>query len=205
MTEPSFQTKDCNEIKIYGSGKPVRLFAAGLHGREWEDTTEILRKLNSPKIGTLVLIPLVSKGVYISTLDPSYYPGLGNKILKVIEKFKPEIYIELHSYSGENFEKLTGKTRLLRIGVPAYSVLEAGVLLGSVSPYIRRKYFPKEALCLSFEIEKGRVESRAFVARMLDVIKETESRDGFFEYLKKKFPEQTKKAVEDYKLFYGEI
>jgi len=193
------------DLRVYGQGKPVRLFVAGLHGDEWKDTTEILQKIEPPEKGTLAVIPLVSRGEYISTLDPVYYPVMGTAILKTIEALNPEVYIELHSYSGENLEKLAGRDRLERIGVPAYSVLKAGVLLGSVSPWIRRKYFPKEALCLSFEIQKGNPLSREFVADILDVLKETGSRDEFIEYLKKEFPEQARKAIEDYRRFYGEI
>ncbi len=192
-------------IRIYGSGRPVRLFVAGLHGEEWKDTTEILEKIEPPGTGTLALIPLVSREKYVSTLDPSYYPGMGKPILEAVEKLEPEIYIELHSYAGENFEKLAGKDRIDRAGVPAYSVLKAGVLLGSVSPHIRRKYFPKEALCLSFEIEKGSLESRDFASRMVERIKEIGSRDEFIQCLQKEFPEQAKKAIEDYRRFYGEI
>lgn len=192
-------------LRVSGQGKPVRLFVAGLHGDEWKDTTEILMELKPPESGTLALIPLVRKGEYVSTLDPSYYPVMGKRIIEAIEALNPEIYIELHSYSGENLEKLAGRDRLERIGVPAYSVLKAGVLLGSVSPWIRRKYFPKEALCLSFEIQKENPESRKFVTSMLEVLKETESRDEFIEYLKKEFPEQARKAIEDYRHFYGEI
>lgn len=194
-----------SKMKIYGSGKPVRLFIAGLHGDEWKDTTEILWNIKPSKTGTLALIPLVSSGKYVSTLDPDYYPGTGKKILKAVEELKPEIYIELHSYSGENFEKLAGENRLDRIGVPAYSVLNEGVLLGSVSPWIRKKYFSKEALCLSFEVRKGNLESRTFTAHMLDVLKETKSRDEFIAYMSKEFPVQAKKAIEDYRRFYGEI
>jgi len=155
------------EIKIYGSGRPIRLFVAGLHGEEWNDTTEILKKIEAPETGTLALIPLVSREKYVSTLDPRYYPEMGKPILEAVEKMHPEIYIELHSYAGKNFKKLAGKDRIDRAGVPAYSVLKAGVLLGSVSPHIRRKYFPKEALCLSFEIEKGSLESRKFASMMV--------------------------------------
>jgi len=192
-------------FKVYGNGKPVRLFVAGLHGDEWKDTTEILMKINPPEKGTLALIPLVSRGKYISTLDPAYYPVMGKSILEAIEALNPEIYIELHSYSRENLEKLAGRERLERIGVPAYSILKAGVLMGSVSPRVRKKYFPKEALCLSFEIQKVNPESREFAASVLEVIKETEARDEFIEYLKKEFPEQARKAIEDYRNFYGEI
>ena len=59
-------------LRIYGQGKPVRLFVAGLHGDEWKDTTEILLKIEPPESGTLAVIPLVSRGEYISTLDPAY-------------------------------------------------------------------------------------------------------------------------------------
>lgn len=192
-------------FKVYGHGKPVRLFVAGLHGDEWKDTTEILMKIKPPGRGTLALIPLVRRGEYISTLDPAYYPVMGKIILESIEALSPEIYIELHSYSRENLGKLAGKDRLERVGVPAYSILKAGVLLGSVSPWVRKKYFAKEALCLSFEIQKENPESREFVASVLEVIKETEARDEFIEYLKKEFPEQARKAIEDYRSFYGEI
>jgi len=192
-------------MKTYGNGRPIRLFVAGLHGEEWKDTTGMLKAIKAQKAGTLVLIPLVSSGNYISTLEADYYPGTGKKIIKAIEELKPEIYVELHSYAVEKLEKLTGKDRLDRIGVPAYSILKEGVLLGSVSPWIRKEYFPKEALCLSFEIQKGNVKSREFTALILDVLKDTRSRDEFIEYLKKEFPVQAKKAIDDYRRFYGEI
>lgn len=192
-------------MEIYGSGRPVRLFVAGLHGDEWKDTTELLKGIEPPESGTLALIPLVDCGKYISTLNPDYYSGTGIKILKAIEELKPEIYIELHSYSSKNLEKLAGKNRLELTGVPAYSILKEGVLLGSVSPWIRKKYFPKEVLCLSFELRKRSLESRKFTARMLEVLKEIQSRDEFLEYMKKEFPAQAKKAIEDYRRFYGEI
>ena len=79
------------------------------------------------------------------------------------------------------------------------------MLLGSVSPWVRRKYFPKEALCLSFELRKGSMESREFTSRMLEILKEIQLRDEFIEYMKKEFPAQAKKAMEDYRQFYGEI
>lgn len=192
-------------LKIYGNGKPIRLFVAGLHGEEWKDTTEILRGIKAPETGTLALIPLVSSGKYVSTLKEEYYPVTGEKIIKSIEELKPEIYVELHSYSRENLEKLAGRDRFERIGVPAYSTLKEGVLLGSVSPWIRRKYFSKEALCLSFEIQKGNITSRRFTSQMLDVLKEIQTRDEFIEFLNKSFPAQAKKVIEDYRRFYGDI
>lgn len=78
-------------VKICGNGRPIRLFIAGLHGEEWRDTTGILKNIRPPKIGTLALIPFVSSGKYISTLEADYYPETGKKIIKAIEKLKPEI------------------------------------------------------------------------------------------------------------------
>lgn len=193
-------------LRIYGSGKPVRLFAAGLHGDEWKDTSWILEETClPPKTGSLALLPLVSKGEYVSTLDERYYPGPGKHLLKAIEKLRPDIYVELHSYSKENFENLVGKDRIRKIGVPAFSILNEGVLLGSVSPHIRMKYFTKEALCLSFEVEKKNLASGKFVSRFVRQIEEMESRDEFIEYLRVEFPEQARKAIEDYINFYGEL
>ncbi len=40
---------------------------------------------------------------------------------------------------------------------------------------------------------------------MLEILKETQTRDEFIEYMKKEFPAQAKKAIEDYRRFYGEI
>ncbi|HEY3362555.1 MAG TPA: DUF2119 family protein, partial [Methanosarcina sp.] len=55
-------------IGIYGRGRPVRLFVAGLHGDEWKDTTGLLKRIKPPETGTLALIPFVDCGRYISTL-----------------------------------------------------------------------------------------------------------------------------------------
>ena len=54
-------------------------------------------------------------------------------------------------------------------------------------------------------LRSERKKVREFAASMLEVLKETESRDGFVEFLIKEFPEQARKAIEDYRHFYGEI
>lgn len=190
-------------INVYGNGKPVRLFVAGLHGDEWRDTSDILHKINPPEHGTLITIPVVNSGKYISTLDENYYKHQGKKIINTIIKYQPSIYVELHSYSSENLTNLTDKNRINRIGVPAYSKLDNNVLLGSVAPYIRRNYFSKESLCLSFEIKKSDEKSREFAVEMVDIVKECDSRDGFIVLLKQKYPKQAEKAIENYKKFYG--
>ncbi|MDD2439368.1 MAG: DUF2119 domain-containing protein [Methanosarcinaceae archaeon] len=198
-------------IYILGNGSPVRLFAAGLHGEEWKDTSCLLeqilcmgKELKIPNSGTLALLPRVSTGKYLSTLDRRYYSGPGKLLLSALKYLRPEIYIEVHSYSKKNFENLTGKARIKRRGVPAFSVLKEGVLLGSVSPFIRQ-YFPKEALCLTFEVEKENLASKQFALHFLTLIGEMQSKAEFLEFLKKDFPKQAEKAIEDYRRFYGEL
>jgi len=188
---------------ILGEGRPVRLFVAGLHGNEWKDTSDILEDMEAPKIGSLVIIPMVSKGNYISTLDDNYFTDWGKEIIATIEELKPEVYIELHSYSAANKEKLTDPERINKIGVPAFSILDNDVLLGSVAPYIRREYFPMDALCLTFEIQKENPNSKDYAARFIRRMKDCNSKDDFIEFMLKRYPKQARKAIENFKRFYG--
>ena len=189
--------------RILGEGKPVRLFVAGLHGDEWKDTSDILENIEAPKTGTLAVIPLVSDGNYISTLDDRYFTDIGIPIIEAVEQLNPEVYIEIHSYSAENLEALTGANRLDRIGVPAFSRLDHDVLLGSVAPYIRRKYFPQDALCLTFEIQKENPGSKEYARNIINRMKEFTSRDEFLNCMLERYPKQARKAIDDYKKFYG--
>ena len=188
--------------RIYGKGRPFRLFVAGLHGNEWKDTSHRLMSLRTPSTGTLILVPIVDREDYISTLDSRYYDGPGKLIAELIETYNPEVYVEFHSYMKESFEHLTGMDRIDHIGVPAYSVLEKAVLVGSVSPHIRLS-FPPDALCLSFEMEKGNSQSGEFALEMLNSVKECSDRDEFIAFMMKKYPKQAQKAMEDYRKFYG--
>lgn len=188
--------------RIYGKGRPFRLFVAGLHGTEWKDTSDLLLSMKTPAKGTLMLVPTINTGDYISTLDSRYYDGPGAPIIELIREYHPDVYVEFHSYNRENMGLLTGTDRIDQMGVPAYSVLEEGVLLGSVSPHIRLR-FPHDALCLSFEMQKGNVLSGEFALKMLQVVKECSDRDGFIHFLKKRYPCQARKALKDYRTFYG--
>lgn len=189
--------------RILGEGKPVRLFVAGLHGKEWMDTSDILENIAAPRKGTLAVIPLVNKGNYVSTLDDKYFTEIGKPIIEAVEELNPEVYIEIHSYSAQNLGKLTGAERLEQVGVPAFSRLDHDVLLGSVAPYIRRKYFPQDALCLTFEIQKGNALSKQYATSLINRMKEFTSRDEFLSCMLERYPKQARKAIEDYKNFYG--
>ncbi len=188
--------------RILGNGKPIRLFVAGMHGEEWKDTSDILENIEAPMKGTLAIIPLVNRDDYVSTLDEKYFSEIGVPVIEAVKELKPDIYVEIHSYSAENMINLTEPERIERIGVPAFSRLDNNVLLGSVAPYIRRNYFSQDALCLTFEIQKDNDISKQYASRIINRMKEFISKDDFLACMLKRYPEQAQKAIEDYRNFY---
>jgi len=193
-------------LKRYGGGAPVRLLAAGLHGDEWRSTSKRLEGLTTPAVGTLLVIPKVSGREYMSTLDKDYYTKYAPLLLDTIRINKPQIYLELHSYSSKNFSDLTDKNRLEQEGAPAYIEIESGILMGSVSPHIRVDYFSPYDLCISFEMPKHpSEESLRVIDRLVGVVKGCESRSDFVEYMKKHYPRQISAAIKNYLRFYGHL
>ncbi len=188
--------------KIYGKDRPVRMFVAGLHGNEWKDTSHILLGLPAPASGTLILIPLVDRGEYVSTLNSSYYSSIGRELIELIDRYRPDIYMELHSYCPENFEKLTSGERINSNGVPGFTPLENGVLMGSVPPKLRLLPELVHSMCLSFEIRKGDTVSRKTASSILELLKETRFKKDFIMDMEKRYPVQVKRARESYYNYY---
>jgi len=188
---------------ILGEGDPKRLFVGGLHGDEWRYTSAILESLDAPGAGagTLVIIPKLTDQAYISTLDDRYYESYGREIVAAIREIKPAIYLELHSY--RDFDGLTDPGRIDRAFVPAYIELEDGVLIGSISPILRRACFSMHDLCISFEIPEWGGRSRDLVARLLKSAVNCVSRSEFVDFVLSQYPEQGRLAIENYKRFYG--
>jgi hypothetical protein len=193
-------------MKRLGIGTPVRLFAGGLHGDEWISTSPRLERLTTPGSGSLLVMPKVSELSYLSTLDKDYYTEYASHLLDTIITYKPTIYLELHSYSIENFSALTDVGRLENQGVPAYIELESGILMGSVSPNIRTEYFSPNDLCVSFEMPKNPSDrSLEIIDQLLYVVKECGGRDGFVQYMKQVYPKQASIAIKNYLRFYGHL
>ncbi len=184
-----------------GSGDPKRLFVGGLHGDEWRHTSGLLESLDAPGAGTLVVIPKLTDLAYVSTLDERYYTGYGRDLIAAIEETRPAIYLELHSYS--DFDGLTDSRRIDKKGVPAYVELEDGVLIGSISPILRRKCFSVHNFCVSFEIPDENGRSHRTITRLLDFVKDCVSVGYFVDFLLEQYPEQGRVAIANYKRFYG--
>ena len=184
----------------------MRLFAGGLHGDEWISTSPRLERLTPPGTGSLLVMPKVSERSYLSTLDKDYYTEYAPHLLDAIITYKPTIYLELHSYSDENISTLTSIERLENQGVPAYIELESGILMGSVSPHIRKEYFSPYDLCVSFEMPKNHSEQSLYtIDHLLYMVKECNSRDGFVQYMKQVYPKQASIAIKNYLRFYGHL
>ena len=100
------------EIFEFKGNGVTKLFIGGLHGNEGKFTEIVLKDfIDSLKecnyVGNIVVIPkLVENSRYISTLSKKFYESEeGKTLINVIEKHKPSIYFELHSYKKENYKK----------------------------------------------------------------------------------------------------
>jgi hypothetical protein len=189
------------------SNVPNRLFIGGLHGREGESTLNILNQLNNDdvKIGKLV-IHNCDYTPYLSTLRPEYYNSeIGKEILYLIDYYHPQVYIELHCYKKENYNKLTDPQRQKQEGVPPLIELEMGVLIGSVSPFIRTSLFKTEDICMTLEMPCNPNEKvQSVVLNVLKIIAISENRFEIEQRMSKIYPEQVKTARIYAQEFFGD-
>lgn len=192
-------------IERLGKGNPVRLFVSGLHGDEYKTTDPVLENFSDyiPKNeieGKIVLFSLKDASQeYVSTLEKEYYETeAGRKLLSVINSYQPPIYLELHSYS--NYSKLTDENRMEKDGVPPLVDLGSGILAGSVSPFLRRKFHEND-FCFLLDIPKGEEISEELL-KIMGIIARGENREEIFEKLSTEYPEQMKQMVKHYLEFY---
>lgn len=194
-------------FKVLGSENPCRLFVAGIHGNEGTITRPILELFaRDIKItnGRLILVSLSNGNTYISTLDKAYYDTTtGRKLLDLIHEYRPQIYLELHSYEQENHSKLTDPDRKTKTGVPPFNELEEKVLIGSVSPLIRTSHFNMDDFCFTLEIPSHHSEKALkIVLDIMGVIAFSSSRDEILEKLLIKYPEQIREAQKNFNEFF---
>lgn len=198
---------------------PVKLIIGGVHGNEGKTAIKFLKSLKKSDFSKgQIYIYNFDKTKYISTIDPSYYESeLGKKILGLIEKIKPDFYIELHCYNIKNFKKLTSMERFDETGVPPLLDLGEYVLLSSVSPLIRTKYFPAKTICQTLEfpcLDKLTPEiceeynfnfdkSYEIYDKILKMLLVAPSRKYYEMEIMKDYLEQAKLAIKYAKLIFG--
>jgi hypothetical protein len=184
---------------------PTKLFVGGLHGDEGAHTAQILERLaqNTVKAGEAIIVPsLIENSTYIGVLVKEYYQSeAGMRLLQLISKYRPRFYFELHAYGEQSYARLTDPERVKRIGVPQFVDMGGGVLIGSISPILRRK-FAMHDFCMTIEVPKWRSEREEVKEQVLEILrialKHTE-REALMREYRVRYPEQVKKAEE---LFY---
>ncbi len=189
-----------------GNG-PTRIIIGGVHGNEGLTTIDLIKHLKeNDVIDGKLLIYNCPKSKYVSTLDPQYYHShMGEKILNLIKTYKPEIYVELHCYKPASYLKLIDLDRKKRAGVPPLIELEHGVLISSVAPYLRTKFFKRHDVCITLEMPcKPTEKSRQIYLEVMKAIAGSKNRSELEDKLRIKYPEQVKTAQRYAAEFFGE-
>ncbi len=198
---------------------PTKLFIGGLHGNEGVTSLKFLKRINEDDLspGQFYFYNF-DKTEYISTIKKEYYESeLGEKILNLIEYYKPDFYTELHCYNLKNYEKLTSMERYKKTGIPPLIKLGNHVLVSSVSPLIRMTYFSTETVCKTLEfpciekltpeaIEKyGFDKSKAVESyeSLLKLILKSPSRDNFESEMLIRYAHQVYLAMEYAEKVFG--
>ncbi|KXB02055.1 hypothetical protein AKJ43_02540 [candidate division MSBL1 archaeon SCGC-AAA261D19] len=192
--------------KSVGEGRPIRLFVGGLHGKEYETTELILRDFydriyGEDLEGRIILRSFrTEEGEYVSTLNEGFYETpVGKELLSLIHRYRPSIYLELHSYS--DYSGLTHPERMKRDGVPPLVDLGMGILAASVSPILRLQ-FRKEDFCFLLEVPEGN-KRNGEVLGIMEIIARGSNRWEIIRELRAKYPEEVKQMIRNYLEFYG--
>ncbi|MCF0226225.1 MAG: DUF2119 domain-containing protein [Methanobrevibacter sp.] len=198
----------------------IKLFVGGLHGNEGKTSIKFLKSLKKSDFskGQIFIINF-DKSEYISTIDPRYYESdIGKTILGLIQKIKPDFYIELHCYNIKNFNKLTSMERYDETGVPPLLDLGDYILLSSVSPLVRKDYFPRSTICQTLEfpcLDKLNPEvceeynfdlkkSVKVYEKLLKMLAIVSSRKEYEKKIMENYLEQAKLAIKYAKLIFGQ-
>ncbi|MGB9837980.1 DUF2119 family protein [Methanothermobacter sp.] len=199
-------------FRMIDKGKsPVRLFVGGVHGKEGLTAIRALKRLgfNDIRRGKLIIYSC-NPTEYMSTLDPNYYRSeQGMEIIGLIEKYRPSTYLEAHCYREGSYGRLTDPSRRSLDGVPPLIELERGVLIGSVSPHIRKKLFRREDICLTIEMpclrsSKDELDGLEVYVNFLKTVASSETREELEERLGRRYPEQVETARRYAREFFGE-
>lgn len=198
-----------------GNG-PIKLFIGGIHGNEGETSLKFLKSLNRDDFSNgKTFIYNFDRSKYISTLKEEYYNSpIGSEIIDIIKKHKPDFYTELHCYNIKHYENLISPNRRKSQGVPPLIELKNHVLISSVSPLIRMKYFSKNTICKTLEIPcfaenvfKESIDYEKSISTYMEVLKliaKSKNREDFEKEMTIKYPKQVNLAISYAKEIFGE-
>lgn len=178
--------------------KPARLIIGGVHGKEGLTTIKVISQISKEDVnGGVLTLYNFEESPYISTLDRHYYTSdRGQEIVSIIRDLKPEMYMELHCYNSNSFEKLTDLNRKKRTGVPPLIHLEEGVLIGSLSPYIRTSLFDEWDVCITLEIPcKPTKKAMDVYLKVINAVVGSKDKYELLDKLRNDYPEQVETAA----------
>lgn len=178
--------------------KPVRLIIGGVHGKEGLTTINAISQILKEDVnGGILTLYNFEESPYISTLDRHYYTSdRGQEIVSIIRDLKPEMYMELHCYNSNSFRKLTDLNRKERTGVPPLIHLEEGVLIGSLSPYIRTSLFDEWDVCITLEIPcKPTKKAMDVYLKVINAVAGSKDKYELLDKLRNDYPEQVETAA----------
>ncbi|MBZ9571376.1 DUF2119 domain-containing protein [Methanobrevibacter sp. TMH8] len=205
-------------FRFINKGKgPTKLFVGGIHGNEGETTIDFFKSLIFSDFSNgKTFIYNFDNTRYISTLKKEYFDSdMGKYLIKIIKKHKPDFYTELHCYNIKNYEKLTSKDRMESQGIPPLINLENHVLISSVSPLIRKKYFQMETVCKTLEIpciKKNSgvgenfsmdTDSANIYLNILKILAKVKNREEFQNKMVELYPKQVDLAIKYAKEIFG--
>ena len=205
-------------FRFIDKGKgPTKLFVGGIHGNEGETTIDFFKSLIFSDFSNgKTFIYNFDNTPYISTLKKEYFDSdMGKYLIKIIKKYKPDFYTELHCYNIKNYEKLTSKDRMESQGIPPLINLENHVLISSVSPLIRKKYFQMETVCKTLEIpciKKNSgvgenfsmdTDSANIYLNILKILAKVKNREEFQNKMVELYPKQVDLAIKYAKEIFG--
>lgn len=198
-------------MKIYrytsNRDEVVKLIVGGLHGNEGKIVSPILNKLKHIDLnayGEIILIPCISHGGrYVSTLSMEYYKTRpGRTLLRLIDTFKPNIYVEVHCYRKSAYRRLTDPFRRFSMGVPPLLSLNDGLLIGAALPQLFRVCMFDLGLVIEKTCRKGGEKE------LLGILKLIAESSGYQEVISKlslKYPQQISRIVAYHSLIKSKI
>ena len=194
-------------IKEYHADKGiVRLIIGEMHRQEREATWPILEEFKpKPLKGSVIIVPTVDiEGkVNISVINPKYMETTAYKIYcKILEHYKPDIVVELHTFNSKFYQSLTDPHRLEKKGVPPLipykeqPVIEDQVLHGGPPPCAKNK-FREHGSYVTLEISRNYTEkAKKTLLNILDIIVKSNSPQEIIRKLTERYSESMKKAKE---------
>ena len=207
-----FEPQTVFGVRLYtargSAAGPTRLVIGGLHGDEGMFTAPIIERLVTEELATgeAILVPsLVECGNYIGVLSEEYYESAaGQLLLRLIRRYNPAFYFELHAYRQQSYERLTDPGRVQKIGVPHFVELGNGILIGSIAPLLRRR-FTIDDFCMTIEVPKWKAEEEQISESVLELLRialASRDRAALMQTYRARYPAQVKEAEALFNRYY---